>query len=290
MVLRFGRAELHPLRRELTVEGVRVRVGDRAFDLLLALIERRGELVTKDELLARVWPGLVVEDINLSVQVSALRKALGSERDSLKTISGRGYRFVADVTVAAPEAVGAAAAPSGPAVNEADRTNLPALNSEVIGREADVCEVLALVADRRLVTLTGHRRHRQDAAGSRGGATSCSRAFPTASGSPSWRPLTDPALVPVTVATALGVQVAGGSVSAERVAAALGSRQVLLVLDNCEHLVAAAAAMVEALLRASPVACVIATSREPLRAARRVRLPGAAAGRAGRRCGAGTMT
>jgi len=264
-VLRFGRAEVRPLRRELTVEGAPVRIGDRAFDLLLALIERRGELVSKDELLARVWPGLVVEDINLSVQVSALRKALGSERDSLKTISGRGYRFVADVEVMAPEVGHPTMVPSGPAAGAAVRTNLPALNSELIGRDADVREVLALVADRRLVTLSGTGGIGKTRLGLEVARQLLPR-FADGAWLAELGPVSDPALVPVTVATALGVQVAGGSVTPERVAAALGPRQVLLVLDNCEHLIEAAATMVEALLRASPVACVIATSREPLRA------------------------
>ena len=79
-------------------------------------------------------------------------------------------------------------------------------------------------------------------------------------------PLCDPQLVPVTVATALGLELARGVVSPERIATALGSRQIMLVLDNCEHVINAAAGMVEALLHANPVARVIATSREPLRA------------------------
>lgn len=265
VVMRFGRAEVHPLRRELSVDGTPVRIGDRAFDLLLALIERRGELVTKDELLARVWPGLVVEDINLSVQVSALRKALGAERDNLKTISGRGYRFVAEVAIVAPGATGATAVLSGPVSAAADRTNLPALNSELIGREADVQEVIALMSDRRLVTLSGPGGIGKTRLGLDVARRLLPR-FPDGAWLAELGPLSDPALVPATVATALGIQVGGGIVSAERVAAALGLRQVLLVLDNCEHLVGAAAAMTEALLRASPVASVIATSREPLRA------------------------
>ena len=77
-------------------------------------------------------------------------------------------------------------------------------------------------------------------------------------------PLSDPDLVPVTVATALGLEIAGGAVTSERVAGALGAKQLLLVLDNCEHVIDAAASMAEALLRANPAAHVLATSREPL--------------------------
>ena len=91
--LRFGRIEVWPRERQLRVDGVAASVGARAFDLLLALIERRDRLVTKSELLELVWPGLMVEENNLQVQVSALRKLLGPQ--VIATVPGRGYRFSA---------------------------------------------------------------------------------------------------------------------------------------------------------------------------------------------------
>src|SRR5882672_2746928 len=100
-ILQFGRCRLAPHRRELLVDGVPAELGHRAFEILLVLVEARGDLVTKDEILERVWPGLVVEDNTLQVHISALRRALGPDRDLLKTLSGRGYRFVAEVTKAA---------------------------------------------------------------------------------------------------------------------------------------------------------------------------------------------
>jgi TolB-like protein/DNA-binding winged helix-turn-helix (wHTH) protein/Flp pilus assembly protein TadD len=93
----FGRFRLLPHRRELRADGVAVELGNRAFDLLMVLIEARGTLVTKDEIMARVWPGTVVEENNLVVQISALRKALGEDRDFIRTVSGRGYRFIAEI-------------------------------------------------------------------------------------------------------------------------------------------------------------------------------------------------
>src|SRR5712671_7187298 len=99
-VLVFGPFRLEVARRELTAHGVPVSLGQRAFDVLLTLVNRRGELVTKDELMAEVWPGVVVEENNLQVHVSALRKVLGSAGDGeryLLTVAGRGYRFVAPV-------------------------------------------------------------------------------------------------------------------------------------------------------------------------------------------------
>ena len=99
---RFGRFELNPATRQLLVDDQPTPLGDRAFDVLLALIERRDRLVTKDELLELAWPGLVVEENNLQVQVSALRKVLGS--GAIATVARRGYRFMLQAGVEAPPA------------------------------------------------------------------------------------------------------------------------------------------------------------------------------------------
>jgi DNA-binding winged helix-turn-helix (wHTH) protein len=92
---RFGRFELRPAQRRLLADGVTAALGSRAFDVLVALIEHRAEVLTKDELLERVWPGLVVEEANVQVQVSALRKVIGA--DAVATVQRRGYQFVAPV-------------------------------------------------------------------------------------------------------------------------------------------------------------------------------------------------
>ena len=94
-VYRFGRFDLNPATRQLLVEEQPVPLGNRAFDVLLALVERRDRLVPKDELLALVWPRLVVEDNNLQVQISTLRKLLG--REAIATAPGRGYRFTLEL-------------------------------------------------------------------------------------------------------------------------------------------------------------------------------------------------
>ena len=91
LTYQFGRFEVRPATRQLLVDSQPAALGARAFDLLLALIERRDRLVTKNELLELVWPGLIVEENNLQVQVSALRKLLG--QDAIATVAGRGYRF-----------------------------------------------------------------------------------------------------------------------------------------------------------------------------------------------------
>ena len=99
---RFGRFELNAATRQLLADGGTVTLGARAFDVLVALVERRERLVTKDELLQIAWPGLVVEENNLQVQISALRKALGPQ--AIATISGKGYRFAAKLDSDAPPA------------------------------------------------------------------------------------------------------------------------------------------------------------------------------------------
>ena len=91
----FGRFELYPATRELRMDGRPVSIGARAFDVLHTLVERRQRLVTKNELLDAVWPGLVVEENNVQVQISTLRKLLGPS--AIATVPGRGYRFTAPV-------------------------------------------------------------------------------------------------------------------------------------------------------------------------------------------------
>ena len=95
--LEFGRFRVLPRQRLLLADGAPIELGTRAFELLLALLEGNGALVTKKQLLARVWPGVVVAEDNLKIQVFALRRALGEDRDFIRTEFGRGYRFTAAV-------------------------------------------------------------------------------------------------------------------------------------------------------------------------------------------------
>jgi DNA-binding winged helix-turn-helix (wHTH) protein len=112
--LRFGRFELQPDQRRLLVDGAPAPLGGRAFDLLVALAERPGQLVGKHALMDLVWPGLVVQENNLAAQASALRKVLGG--DVIATIPGRGYRFVAPL---APDAKAPAPSPRSPSAGAA---------------------------------------------------------------------------------------------------------------------------------------------------------------------------
>ena len=251
--IEFGRFTLLPHRRELLADGQPIELGGRAFDVLLALIDAPGAVLTKDQLMGRVWPGRVVEENSLQAQVSALRKALGADRDLIRTVAGRGYQFTGEMPM------------RGVTASPRRASNLPEPISELIGRETAMAEVSDLMMAHRLVTLAGIGGIGK----TRLGLEVARQLLPRFSDGV-WiaelGPLSDPELVPVTVATALGLSLAAGSISPPSIAAALGSKRVLLVLDNCEHVIEEAARMAEALLRASPASRVLATSREPLRA------------------------
>src|ERR1700754_1428616 len=152
----FGSFRILPYRRELLSNGEPLKIGGRAFELLMVLIERPGAVVGKDELMARVWPGRVVGETNLQTQILALRDVLEPERDLIRTVCGRGYQFTGHIDSAwvasnchAPQSVSMAIDAVPPP------TNLPQPVSELIGRGDEIAALLDLVRAGRLVTLTG---------------------------------------------------------------------------------------------------------------------------------------
>jgi DNA-binding winged helix-turn-helix (wHTH) protein len=119
----FGPFSLLATQRLLLAGDKAVHLGSRALDLLIALIARRGELVSKEELMAQVWPNTYVEEANLTVHIAALRRALGDGQNGYRyiiNIPGRGYRFIAPITVVDE--------PTTQAPNAADQHNLPAMS------------------------------------------------------------------------------------------------------------------------------------------------------------------
>jgi predicted ATPase/DNA-binding winged helix-turn-helix (wHTH) protein len=239
-----------------------LRLGSRALDILIALVERAGELVGKDELLARVWPSTFVEEANLRVHVGALRKVLGDGRSGHRYISnvpGRGYCFVADVTRLQLRQSPDAAAP-GPRHSD----NLPAPLTRMIGR-LDTINILAgQLQQRRFVTIVGP-----------GGIGKTTVALAVAEylvDSYEHRAcfldvasLTDPLLLPSALASALGNSMLSGD-PVPSLIAFLRDKDMLLVLDSCERVVEAAAAVAEEVFKHAPRVHLLATSREPLRA------------------------
>jgi predicted ATPase/DNA-binding winged helix-turn-helix (wHTH) protein len=266
-VIEFGRFRVLPHRRELLAEGRPLELGGRAFDVLMALIEAAGAAVSKDALMHRVWPDRIVEENNLQAQIAALRRAFGADRDLIRTIAGRGYQFTGEIRAVSVRPNAQATAEMLQPTPTASRppTNLPEPVSELIGRDAELDEILDLTSSHRLVTLAGAGGIGKTRLGFEAARHLLPR-FADGVWAIELAPLSDPELVAVTVATALGLELASGTASPLSVATALRSKQLMLVLDNCEHVVDAAARMAEALLRANSAARVIATSREPLRA------------------------
>ena len=216
-------------------------------------------MVTKDELLDRVWPGVVVEENNLQVQVSTLRKILGAH--AVATIPGRGYRF----TLGA-EAQEAEAAPS------TANHNLPAALNSFIGREREMRSLGAMLGASRLTTLTsvggtGKTRLALEV------AREVLPLYPDGVWLAELAPLADAARVPQVVAFVLGVKEEAGRPAVEALARYARDRRMLLVLDNCEHLVHACAELARQLLQSAAGLTILASSREPLHVAGEAQFP-----------------
>jgi predicted ATPase/DNA-binding winged helix-turn-helix (wHTH) protein len=258
--IEFGRFTVLPHRRELLADSRPIELGGRAFDVLMVLIEASGSVVSKDALMDRVWPNRIVDENRLQGQISVLRRAFGAERDLIRTIAGRGYQFggtirTVQATAGMPQPIPTPLLPP---------TNLPEPVSPLIGRGAELDEILDLSTSHRLVTLTGP--------GGIGKTHLCyevARRLLPRFADGVWAAelalLSDPEFIPATVATAVGLELTSGTASPEPVANALRSKRLLLVLDNCEHLIGSAARMAELLLHAGPAVHLIATSRESLR-------------------------
>jgi DNA-binding winged helix-turn-helix (wHTH) protein/predicted ATPase len=147
-IIEFGHFSILPHRRQLLAEGRPIRLGGRAFDLLMALIEAPGAVLGKDELLSRIWPGRVVEENRLQSEIWALRKALGADRDLIQTVPGRGYQFAGEIReLGASVSARQVPAPSAVPVSLRPATDLSKSVSELIGREAALPEVTDLVPE-----------------------------------------------------------------------------------------------------------------------------------------------
>lgn len=255
--VRFGRFELRPREGRLLENGVAVPLGGRAYDLLVALVHSAGELVGRNELIERVWPGRIVEENNLSVQVNALRKAIGGEW--LQTVPGRGYRLILEHQ-AADAASTPATVPSEP---PSPQQRPPIQQPVLIGRGEELAALATLIDQHRLVTVCG--------AGGIGKTRLAqtllhlrASAYPHGVAWVELGPLTDPAALPAAVAVALGLRPAPGEAMAA-LAHAVAPLRMLVALDNAEHLVDAVAALASALLSAAPGVHLLVTTQVPLR-------------------------
>jgi predicted ATPase/DNA-binding winged helix-turn-helix (wHTH) protein len=252
----FHRYRLLPTRGLLLDGDKPVKLGGRAFDMLVALVQRHDRVVHKHELMDLVWPRLVVEENNLQVHVLALRKLLG--HGAIATIPGRGYRFTLPLVAEGASPTPAATAPT-PAAHGG---NLPEQPPELVGRDRELHELQQLIDGHAVVTVTG-------AGGI--GKTRLARgaAVQRARQQPVWwvelAPLADPALVPAAVGQALGLQLSDAADATAAVAQALRGQAALLVLDNAEHLLDGVAALVGALRERAAGVKLLVTSQEVMR-------------------------
>jgi non-specific serine/threonine protein kinase len=248
---RFAGFELRPHERTLTADGKPATVGPRAFDLLVALVERSGSLVSKDELLTRVWPNLVVEENNLQVQVSTLRKILGP--DAIATVAGHGYRFTIPVQASEQRSAARQAEVRGPP--------LPA--TKFVGRDAELREVRDLLDEARLLSLVG--------VGGIGKtrlaielAAACKEQYPDGVAYVELAAVEDPRSIVDVVASTLDVVRDPSRSTIEVLMQHVATRSLLIVLDNCEHLLQPCAQLASQLLRSSAGLKIVSTTREAL--------------------------
>uniref|UniRef100_C5D1G0 Transcriptional regulator, winged helix family n=1 Tax=Variovorax paradoxus (strain S110) TaxID=543728 RepID=C5D1G0_VARPS len=260
-IVSFGPFTLRVNERLLARNGVPLDLGGRAMDVLLALIARANAVVSKEELLAEAWPGVVISDGSLRYQITMLRQALGDGQDGARYVSnivGRGYCFVAKIsrTFAEPEVQ--AQRDESPV-----EPGLPAPPGLLVGRSGDLAAIAAQLAKGRFVTLVG--------TGGVGKTTVAVRTghdlladFAGAVVFVDLATLTDPSLVPTAIASMLRLSVRSAD-PVPSLISYLRERRMLLVLDNCEHVIAAAASLAERIFQAAPSIHILATSREALR-------------------------
>src|SRR5262249_31285018 len=258
----FGPFRLFPAR-ELLLEGEKqLRLGSRALELLKVLVERPGTVVSKEDLVARVWPDTFVEEGNLRGHMAALRRALGDGQAGnryVATVPGRGYRFVAPVSY-----VPGSQSSERQSTTPEPSHNLPVSLTRMVGRADIVDALVEQMPTRRFITIAGP-----------GGIGKTTVALAGGDGlRTNYRggvrfvdlsPIADALMVPSTLASVLGVAIRSDNPLSGLIAF-LKDRQMLLVLDSCERVIEAAAALTEEIFNRAPGVHIMTTSREPLRA------------------------
>jgi predicted ATPase/DNA-binding winged helix-turn-helix (wHTH) protein len=260
--LSFGPFRLLPSQQLLLDGNTPVSMGARALDILTLLVGRAGEVVSKNELIHRAWPNVIVEEGNLRTQLALIRKALRDGEAGARyivTVPGRGYRFVASVSRSAEPSPPSASTQESPPPSP-----MPIRLTRVIGRETAISEVASRLSRRRFTTVVGP-----------GGIGKTTVALAVAEQQAALyedgicfvdlASLIDPLTLPATLASKLGVSIASRDIMPE-LAARLRNRHLLLVLDSCEKFIEAAAVLAETLLKETVALHILATSREPLRA------------------------
>lgn len=253
-MIQIGNLSVDFEQRDIRHHGASLRIGARALDILEVLHRANGSLVSKDDIMDAVWPGLIVEENRLQVHVATLRKALGPNRDLIKTVPGRGYLLIAH-----PPVAHTVAPPAADAAHDADAASHPV---PLVGRQTEIGQIVDMLERAPVVTLVGA-----------GGIGKTSLAGRVAH---EWRARSGDRVVFVelacaatrddvlrAIATELGLDV-DGVPTVEQIGDALAATRGLLVLDNAEHVVDLVADLVETLTSHSATPRVLVTSREPL--------------------------
>lgn len=264
--LHFTDFSIHPGERRVTVQGKPVKLSTRAFDLLLVLANGRDRVIRKDELLDAVWPGIVVEENNLQVQISNLRKHLGT--GAIATIPGRGYQFTAQsIYPGAPADGGDSKASAGAGdvrTRESRIGNLPLVLPPLYGRDTELDEVCELLTRARLLTVTG-----AGGIGKTRIALAAGHRLAPEVQHGVWMvelaPLSDPGMVVSEIAQTMGVSLNSGEPHSQLLVHALVDQDLVLILDNCEHLLEAVADVSTELLAQLPRLRILVTSQELLK-------------------------
>ncbi len=264
--LHFHDFSIHPGQRRVTVHDKTVKLSGRAFDVLMVLVNGRDRVIRKDELLDAVWPGVVVEENNLQVQISSLRKHLGAT--AIATVPGRGYQFTASSVD--PANAGGAVAAAADFTLEHDHQrderagNIPLMLPPLYGRETEMDEVCDLLARARLLTITG-----AGGIGKTRVALAAGHRIAPQETHGVWMvelaPLSDPRMVVSEIAQTMGVSLNSGEPQTQLLIDALAGQKLMLILDNCEHLLEAVADVASELLAQLPLLRILVTSQELLK-------------------------
>jgi len=258
--LKFGEFELAPAGRALWRRGEEVKLGSRALDILITLASRPGQILSKEELTKLVWRTTFVDETALRVGISAIRKALGTGADRyIATVPGRGYCFVLDV-----ETTPAKPTRESPNLELLKPQRLPVHISRIVGRDEVIITLAAEATQRRLLSLVG-----PGGIGKTTVAVAVAERLRAAFDVVAFvdlAPIENGTQLSAAIAATLGLNLRLQQDQVDEIALAVVDRRVLIVLDNCEHLVEPAAVFVEALLRSAPGVTILATTRERLRA------------------------